>query len=72
MTYEEAKEILDLVRMGDGAAFSPLVIRLALWHTGDARPHEAMRSTRVDQEIPPEDWRARSRECAIMVGRSKE
>lgn len=71
MTYEEAKEILDQVRMGQGDAFSPLVIHLALWHTGDARPHETVRSTRVDQEIPAEDWRAWSRQRAIMVGGSK-
>lgn len=71
MTYEEAKEILDQVRNGDGAAFSPILIRLALWHTGDARLHEAVRSQGVDQEVSPEDWRARRRASAIMVGGSK-
>lgn len=71
MTYEQAKEILDQIRRGEGAGVSALVIRLALWHTGDARPHETVRSTRVDQEIPAEDWRAWSRQRAIMVGGSK-
>ena len=71
MNHEEAKKILDQIRLGQGSGFSSLVIRLALWHTGDTRPHEAVRSQGVDQEIPAEDWRARARQRAIMVGGSK-
>jgi hypothetical protein len=72
MTYDQAKEILDQVRQGQGHSISSATIRLALWHTGDARLPETVRSQGVDQEIPAQDWRARSRERAIMVGRSKE
>ena len=71
MTYEQAKEILDQVRQGQGHSISSSAIRIALWHTGDLGFHEAKRGEGVDEEIPPEDWRARCRARAIMVGRSK-
>lgn len=71
MNYEQAKKVLDQVRAGQGSAFSEAEILFALWHTGDFGLHEAMRSEGVDEEIPPEDWRARCRARAIMVGASK-
>ncbi len=71
MNYEQATKVLDQVRAGQGAAFGEAEILLALWHTGDFGSHEAVRSEGVDQEIPAEDWRARCRARAIMVGRSK-
>ena len=71
MTYEQAKKVLDQVRSGQGSAFREAEILLALWHTGDLGFHEAKRGEGVDEEIPPEDWRARCRARAIMVGGSK-
>jgi len=71
MNYEQATKVLDQVRAGQGSAFGEAEILLALWHTGDLGPHEAMRGARVDQEIPDEDWRARVRARAIMVGESQ-
>ena len=72
MNYEEAKKILDQIRSGQGSGIDQADIYLALWFTGDVRTHAPMRSEGVDQEIPPEDWRARCRQRAIMVGKSKE
>ena len=72
MTYEEANKVLDQVRAGQGAGFSEAEILLALWHTGDFGLHAAMRSEGMDQEVQSDDWRARCRKRAIMVGRSKE
>lgn len=71
MNYEQATKVLDQVRAGQGSAFSEAEILLALWHTGDFGLHEAMRSEGVDTPVQGEDWRARCRERAIMVGASK-
>lgn len=71
MNYEQATKVLDQVRAGQGSAFSEAEILLALWHTGDFGLHEAMRSEGVDAPVQGEDWRARCRERAIMVGASK-
>lgn len=71
MTYEQAKKILDQIRNGQGADFIEDEIYLALWHTGDFRPPTTVRSKGVDQEVSPKDWRARCRERAIVVGKSK-
>lgn len=68
MTYEEACEVLDAAREGHPVGASR--IRLALWVTGDLRTHEELRGPRVDSEVQEEDWRARTRSRAIMVGRS--
>lgn len=72
MNLYEAKDILDQVRRGEGSGIGQNVIHLALRLTGDVGSSQAVRSQGVDQEIPAQDWRARCRERAIMVGRSKE
>jgi len=68
MNREEAKKVLDQAR--EGSPVGEDVVCLALRITGDLGTHEAVRSPRVDQEVPAEDWRSRCRERAIMVGRS--
>jgi len=72
MTYEEANKVLDQIRNGQGAGFNEAEIYLALWHTGDFRPPTFVRSQGVGEEVPGKDWRARCRERAILVGKSKE
>ncbi len=68
MTYEEAKKILDSVR--EGANIPSSLVRRSLWVTGDLRSHESLRSTRVVDEIHPQDWRGRLRLRQIMVDAS--
>ena len=68
MTHEEAKKVLDQAR--EGYSVRADRISIALWVTGDNRMHEAKRSEGVDQEIPPEDWRGRIRQRAILVAAS--
>lgn len=70
MTHEEAKKVLDQAR--EGYPVGEDVVSVALGVTGDLGVFEASRSEGMDQEIPPEDWRARIRERAIMVGRSMQ
>ena len=71
MNYEQAKKVLDQVRAGQGAAFGEAEILLALWHTGDLGFSAPERSQGVDAPVQGEDWRARCRERAIMVGASQ-
>jgi hypothetical protein len=71
MTYEEATKVLDQVRAGQGSGFGEAEILLALWYTGDFGLHEAVRSQGVDSPVQGEDWGARCRARAIMVGASK-
>jgi hypothetical protein len=66
---EEANKILDQVR--DGYPCSKTRTDEALHFTGDTRPYARVRSKGLDEEAAPEDWRARVRSRAIMVGRSK-
>jgi len=70
MTHEEAKKIL--ARAREGFPGTEAETNTALTHTGDLGPYAPMRSAGVDQEVSPNDWRARVRERAIMVGRSKK
>lgn len=68
MTYEEAKRILDESR--EGVNHDRRAIYLALRITGDIGAPKKLRSKGVDSEIQNQDWRARIRERAIMVGKS--
>lgn len=70
MTHEEANKVLDQAR--EGYPVGEAAICLALRVTGDLGAHEAVRSPRVDQPVPAEDWRARVRQRAIMVGKSRQ
>lgn len=70
MTSEEAKKLLDQVREGYPARTH--VIRLALRVTGDIGGDEAVGGQRVDQPTSHEDWRARVRQRAILVGKSRQ
>lgn len=70
MTKHEAKKILDSVR--EGATYPESWVTQSLHLTGDLGTHEAVRSKGVDQPIQKEDYRARLRERAIVVGKSKE
>jgi hypothetical protein len=72
MTKHEAQKILDEIREGYGSAYTEACAIECLYLTGDLGTHEAMRSKGVDQSVREEGYRARLRERAIMVARSKE
>jgi hypothetical protein len=72
VTKHEANKILNQIREGFGDAYTEACAIECLYLTGDLGTHEAMRSERVDQPIFEEGYRARLRERAIVVGKSKE
>ena len=72
MTKHEAQKILDQIREGYGHAYTEACAIECLYLTGDLGTHETMRSSGMDQPIREEGYRARLRERAIMVARSKE
>jgi len=72
MTKDEAQKILDQIREGFGNAYTEACAIECLYLTGDLGTHEAVRSTGVDETIREESYRARLRERAIVVGKSKE
>jgi hypothetical protein len=72
MTKHEAQKILDEIREGYGNAYTEACAIECLYLTGDLGTHEAVRSKGVDQSVREEGYRARLRERAIMVARSKE
>jgi hypothetical protein len=72
MTKHEAQKILDQIREGYGSAYTEACAIECLYLTGDLGTHETVRSSGVDQSIREEGYRARLRERAIMVARSKE
>lgn len=72
MTKHEAEKILDQIRDGIGYAYSEACTLECLHLTGDLGTHEAVRSSGVDKPVHEEGYRARLRERAIVVGKSKE
>jgi hypothetical protein len=72
MTKDDAQKILNQIREGYGHAYTEACAIECLYLTGDLGTHEAVRSTGVDQPLQEEGYRARLRERAIMVGKSKE
>ena len=72
MTKDDAQKILNQIREGYGHAYTEACAIECLYLTGDLGTHEAVRSERVDQPLQKEDYRARLRERAIVVGKSKE
>jgi hypothetical protein len=72
MNKHEAQKILDQIREGYGSAYTEACAIECLYLTGDLGTHETVRSSGVDQSIREEGYRARLRERAIMVARSKE
>lgn len=72
MTKHEAQKILDQIRSGFGDAYTEACAIECLYLTGDLDTHGSMRSEGVDESIREEGYRARLRERAIMVARSKE
>jgi len=72
VTKDEANKILSQIREGFGNAYTEACAIECLYLTGDLGTHEAVRSERVDQPLLEEGYRARLRERAIMVGKSKE
>ena len=72
MTKDEANKILGQIREGFGDAYTEACAIECLYVTGDLGTHEAVRSEGVDQPIQEEDYRARLRQRAIVVGKSKE
>jgi hypothetical protein len=71
MTKHDAQKILAEIREGFGDAYTEACAIECLHLTGDLGTHETMRSTRVDESVYEEGYRARLRERAIMVGKSK-
>ena len=72
MTKHEAQQILDQIRSGFGDAYTETCTLECLNLTGDLGAHETVRSSGVDGSVREEGYRARLRERAIMVARSKE
>ena len=72
MTKHEAKKILAQIREGSGDAYTEACTLECLHLTGDLGTHEAVRSSGVDQPLHEEGYRARLRQRAIVVGKSKE
>jgi hypothetical protein len=72
MTKHDAQKILDEIREGYGHGYTEACTLECLNITGDLRSHEAVRSKGVDEPLREEGYRARLRERAIMVARSKE
>jgi hypothetical protein len=72
VTKHDAQKILDQIREGYGHAYTEACAIECLYLTGDLGTHETVRSTGVDQPLLEEGYRARLRERAIMVGKSKE
>jgi hypothetical protein len=72
MTKHEAQKILNEIREGYGSAYTEACAIECLYLTGDLGTHDAVRSKGVDQSVREEGYRARLRERAIMVARSKE
>jgi hypothetical protein len=72
MTKHEAQKILDEIRGGFGHDYTETCTLECLNLTGDFGAHETVRSSGMDEPIREEGYRARLRQRAIMVARSKE
>jgi hypothetical protein len=72
MTKSDAQKILDEIREGYGNAYTEACTLECLNLTGDLGAHETLRSSGMDEPIREEGYRARLRQRAIMVARSKE
>jgi hypothetical protein len=72
VTKSEAQKILDEIRSGFGHDYTEACTLECLNLTGDLGTHETMRSPGMDEPIREEGYRARLRQRAIMVARSKE
>ncbi len=72
MTKSDAQKILDEIREGYGNAYTEACAIECLYLTGDLGTHETVRSSGVDEQVRDEGYRARLRQRAIMVARSKE
>jgi len=72
MTKSDAQKILDEIREGYGNAYTEACAIECLYLTGDLRVHETVRSKGMDEQVREEGYRARLRQRAIMVARSKE
>jgi hypothetical protein len=72
VTKHEAQKILDEIRGGFGDAYTEACAIECLYLTGDLGAHETVRGEGVDEPLREEGYRARLRQRAIMVARSKE
>jgi hypothetical protein len=72
VTKDDAQKILDQIREGYGHAYTEACALECLYVTGDLGAHETVRSSGVDQPVLEEGYRARLRQRAIVVGKSKE
>ena len=72
MTKDDAQKILNQIREGYGHAYTEACAIECLYLTGDLGAHETVRSSGVDEPLREEGYRARLRQRAIMVARSKE
>ena len=72
MTKHEALKILGQIREGSGDAYTETCTLECLNITGDLGTHEAVRGSGVDQPLHEEGYRARLRQRAIVVAKSKE
>jgi hypothetical protein len=72
MTKHDAQKILSQIREGSGDAYSEACTLECLNLTGDLGTHEAVRGSGMDQPLHEESYRARLRQRAILVAKSKE
>jgi hypothetical protein len=72
MTKHDAQKILDEIRSGFGHAYTETCTLECLNLTGDLGVYGSVRSSGMDEPIREEGYRARLRQRAIMVARSKE
>jgi hypothetical protein len=72
MTKSDAQKILDEIREGFGHTYTETCTLECLNLTGDLGTHETVRSSGMDEQVREEGYRARLRQRAIMVARSKE
>lgn len=70
MTKNDAQKILAQIR--EGYTYTEACTLECLYATGDLGAHEAVRSKGVDESLYQEGYRARLRQRAIMVAKSKE
>jgi hypothetical protein len=72
VTKHDAQKILSQIREGSGDTYTEACTLECLNLTGDLGTHETVRGSGMDQPLHEEGYRARLRQRAILVAKSKE